>query len=70
MDTGELCHGFKKGRSFQVLATVQEKSMVMLGVLSMLCPAAGLRNEDFTSPQTQHSFPPLFLPDQPEKADI
>lgn len=41
MDTGELCHGYKSGRNFQVLAT----SWVMLDLLSMLCSAAGLRAE-------------------------
>lgn len=44
MDTGRLYHGYKNGKSFQILATVQEvKGMGMLGLLSMLCSAAGLR---------------------------
>lgn len=60
MGTGELCHGCKNGRKFQVLA------LVMLGLLSVLCSAAGLRGQSWAgtemriSPAPRHS--PASLP--------
>lgn len=55
MGTGELCHGCKNGRNFQVLA------LVMLDLLSVLCSAAGLKGESWAgtemriSPALRHS---------------
>lgn len=49
MDTGEPCHGSKNGRSFEVLA------LVMLGLLSVLCSAAGLGGESWAGTEMRIS---------------